>query len=450
MANLRDMEELLETIADQRMKEYMSEALACYMTSAYRGCIVLSYIALFDDIVAKLGQLAMVNSAARTILVEVEKRMKAQDVFENYLVEQLAKSNILSSLETSALAMIRDRRNKAAHPSGHAPSAEEARFIYSEAITKFLCNPQLVTTALVDEILLRLTNQNFFPNGDIDDVAAIVRHEIERLNAAAYPYLFHKLITMLDSGENPQKKNAFFFMNGLARHSESEQSVTDLFGRKLVMQKLDDEKYSTVILSCLTANPQIIEQLDEISIKRLQGALTRQVDNLTSSDYVKTMSHPSQFFNAFLQWSGVAKCQAWFGDRIEYYLRKYPYDIRVLTYMMQEPALYSQHVAVLMERASSSTYGIANEFAEKIVGMEAKLSELISPQDALKLILAILRAASWGAWGAQQLRDEQFNSIGSLKSKAKVFLATNDPELPEIFASYNVLNWEDAKERYFG
>jgi hypothetical protein len=32
------------------MIDYMREALACYHAGAYRGCIVMSYLALFDDL----------------------------------------------------------------------------------------------------------------------------------------------------------------------------------------------------------------------------------------------------------------------------------------------------------------------------------------------------------------------------------------------------------------
>jgi hypothetical protein len=74
MAHLTDMEELLATIPGSDIREYMREAMSCYMASAYRGSLVLSYIALFDDLLAKLAELANVNSTAKTIFVEARKR----------------------------------------------------------------------------------------------------------------------------------------------------------------------------------------------------------------------------------------------------------------------------------------------------------------------------------------------------------------------------------------
>ncbi|MEW5607110.1 hypothetical protein, partial [Pseudomonas juntendi] len=74
MAHLTDMEELIATISDAEIRDYMREAMSCYMAGAYRGSIVLSYIALFDDILVKLGELAKVNTVAKTISDEAFKK----------------------------------------------------------------------------------------------------------------------------------------------------------------------------------------------------------------------------------------------------------------------------------------------------------------------------------------------------------------------------------------
>lgn len=130
MAKLTDMEELASKIIDKNVQSYMREALTCYMTGAYRATIVLSYIALFDDILAKLDVLAKVNKKAKKIYDEVSKKRGNQEVFESDLINQLSSNNLLTSLDSTFLDILRQLRNKAAHPSGHKPSAEEARFIY--------------------------------------------------------------------------------------------------------------------------------------------------------------------------------------------------------------------------------------------------------------------------------------------------------------------------------
>jgi hypothetical protein len=116
------------------------------MASAYRGCIVLSYIALFDDLLAKLGELGKVNKLAKNIFDEASKKKSDQEVFESYLIDQLAVKNLLSELDTTFLSTLRVLRNKSAHPSGHEPSSEEARFIFFEVVSRFLSRPILSTT----------------------------------------------------------------------------------------------------------------------------------------------------------------------------------------------------------------------------------------------------------------------------------------------------------------
>ena len=83
MSTLADMEELLASISNKDMVDYMREALICYGASAYRGCIVMSYLALFDDLKLKLGELAKINGLAKTIWQEVERRSGNQEIFES-------------------------------------------------------------------------------------------------------------------------------------------------------------------------------------------------------------------------------------------------------------------------------------------------------------------------------------------------------------------------------
>lgn len=95
VAGLTDMEKLLSEISNKDFVDYMREAIACYNGGAYRGCIVMSYIALFDDIREKLGELAKVNSDAKIIWKDVEKRVGNQEVFESYMANQLKAKGLL-------------------------------------------------------------------------------------------------------------------------------------------------------------------------------------------------------------------------------------------------------------------------------------------------------------------------------------------------------------------
>ena len=189
MAHLTEIEELLARILGTDILDYMREAMSCYMAGAYRGAVVLSYIALFNDLLAKLGELANVNATAKTIFLEATKKKADQDVYESYLIDQLASKNLISGLDSSFLATLRALRNVSAHPSGHKPSPEEARFIFFENVDRFLSKPILSTTHLVDDLVTRLKNTNFFPSTSIADIRNVVGDELANLHDEAMPQL---------------------------------------------------------------------------------------------------------------------------------------------------------------------------------------------------------------------------------------------------------------------
>jgi len=54
------------------------------------------------------------------------------------MADQFHAEGFLSKAESKQLNIIRDMRNRAAHPSGAIPTAEEARFVYRAVIDDFL------------------------------------------------------------------------------------------------------------------------------------------------------------------------------------------------------------------------------------------------------------------------------------------------------------------------
>lgn len=112
--------------------------------------------------------------------------------------------------------MLRTLRNKAAHPSGHKPTAEEARYVYSETINRFLSKPVLSTTQVADQILSKLTNSYLFPTSNIQDHAIVVNEGVKNLHHDGYSYLLKKLIESLDNANEQIKLNAKRYLLGLS------------------------------------------------------------------------------------------------------------------------------------------------------------------------------------------------------------------------------------------
>ena len=294
MAHLTDMEELLASVESTDIRDYMREAMNCYMGSAYRGCIVFSYIALFDDLLAKLGELAKVNKEANKIHEEANKKKNDQEVFESYLIDQLATKSLLSGLDTAFLNTLRILRNKSAHPSGHRPSPEEARFIFFEVINRFLSKPILSTTQLVDELVSRLRNKNFFPSTQIFEIKEVVAEELVVLHEAAVPQLVSKLSINTTSSDSNISRNAGFFLSGLA--ALDRPSATEYIQKKIIQAKSDDSGYSILILRLLSSNGRLFKGVSKTCLSRLKNILSEQIDNVKASARDTRFSHPISVF----------------------------------------------------------------------------------------------------------------------------------------------------------
>jgi len=76
-------------VGDKDVANYLREALACYGAGAYRACIVLTHIALFDGIRRKVNALAPVNKICKSVSDEIEPLAAAQKVFEVPLIQKL-------------------------------------------------------------------------------------------------------------------------------------------------------------------------------------------------------------------------------------------------------------------------------------------------------------------------------------------------------------------------
>lgn len=65
MAVLADMEELITIVPERETADYLRQAFVCYGAGAYRARIVLTHIALFEGLRAKLHAVTPVKKAAR-------------------------------------------------------------------------------------------------------------------------------------------------------------------------------------------------------------------------------------------------------------------------------------------------------------------------------------------------------------------------------------------------
>jgi len=423
MAHLTDMEELLASVISGDVRDYMREAMNCYMSGAYRGCIVLSYIALFDDLLAKLSELGKVNSDAKIIYQEADKKKVGQEVFESYLIDQLGSKSLLSSLDAAFLNTLRTLRNKSAHPSGHKPSPEEARFIYFEVINRFLSQPILTTTQLVDEIVGRLKNKNFFPTSQIKDISEVVEEEIKSLHKEAYPQLIVKLTKELVSIDAEIAKNAGFFLTGLAHLDRPE--INDDLQKQVIQSKSDDADYHSLILRLVSSNGKLFKGINKASVKRFKNIYIERIDSVTASVSETQFSHPIAVFVSLAKVLSDEEIIGTFEKELEELYKSKPYSNYLLDSLADLPKTRSKYIEIIKKKAGSTAFDVANAFASSAGDIDGYLAKIITDEDAFQIVVAVLKAADWGAFDSQGLRKTKFAKTPNINDKAIKYITSN-------------------------
>lgn len=413
------MEELLGRIENKGVVDYMREATDCYHAGAYRACIVLSYIALFDDLAQKLHELARTNSTAKKISKDVKQRQSDQQVFETYMVDKLKSAKLITEAEESTLEQVRVCRNKAAHPSGVHASPEEARFIYFEVIDKFLSKRLLLTTQAVDALILRLSNANFFPTADIKETRSIVESELTSLHETVFPYLIEQLVEACNDSDRDTAKNAQRFIVGLSYLQRDD--LTPHIRKRLVKAKAESTDYRMVIVRAASANPTILDGYDAPSLIRIRSLLEAAIDESKASVAVTQLSHPVYLLGSLLDTFGEAKVFAEFAAIANKIVDKYRYTGSLVRRLAAAPELKKPWLEKLKEEAGSSTFETANRFAAKVPDIDGQLEGLIEPRDAFELAVAVCYAADRGAFTSQDLRSGRFLAVPKLREMALAF-----------------------------
>ncbi|WP_126283695.1 hypothetical protein [Burkholderia stagnalis] len=425
MAHLTDMEELVSSVQNGDIRDYMSESLSCYMAGAYRASVVLTFIALFDDIVAKLGELGKVNKKAKTIFEAATQKRTDQEVFETFLIDQLKANSLLTALDAGFLETLRTLRNKAAHPSGHHASPEEARFVFFEAVSRFLSKPILSTTQLADEVLNSLGDANIFPSTSINVITEVVKKELKNVHPQTYPYLISKLLEKTRASDVDTSKNARFFLTGLARTGDAD-AVTAL--KKYAIEKTAANKsYKDEIISLLCSNGALFADLDEITYQRIGVLISDQIEKIELTVEHTKFSHPAPLFVSLFASNSCDFVVKKLGAQYDAFLERFTYSAlfgsKILSYKEPRDLLLEK----LCLKAGSNDFTTANTFARHADDIEKLMGDALRPAEAFRLLVNVIRAAEIGAFAAMDLRNAHFGAVPKLRSRAIELLENNGP-----------------------
>lgn len=179
--SLVDIEAMALRCRSEQSKTYISEAILCYRSGAYRATIVSVWIAVIFDLVDKIRELAVAGeSKAVPIWQRYEgyiaqinggnpQGIKAALEFERDLI-QLCKDELelFGQQQMIDLQRLREDRHRCAHPSfqqigePYKPSAEQARLHLTNAVSHVLAQPPMQGKAQLAR-LLALISSNYFP-----------------------------------------------------------------------------------------------------------------------------------------------------------------------------------------------------------------------------------------------------------------------------------------------
>ena len=418
MNHLTDIEELIAKVKHQDVRPFITEAAMCYAAGAYRGAIVIAALALFDDLKRKINELAPINSAARVLNEEIKRKVASQEVYETFLTDQLAAIGIISTLEKGILDGIKGHRNKAAHPSGHNPSAEEARYVIHETVTTFLAKAELYTTQRADWVINSLKSDNFFPSNQIEDIKKVIREEIKALHSGVYHYLVEKVVSGITASSGKENNNLCLFIIGLAALTHENPELFNAVRRKFVERCVERTEFSIAILASIHANPRLILPESDSTFMRFSTMLSNAVPNIGTFVGVVTLGHPVALFSSLFNELGASFLGQNLANPLNSLIEHATFDGEVVKIATSIPTLKPAYVAKIQKRVGSSDFGIANNAAEKIVGIDQVLALGLDEFECLSVIFYIVRAARGNAWSAQRLANSHFPDLPAVKAKA--------------------------------
>lgn len=301
MAKLMDLEDILHEVKNKELIPSLREAVACYHASSFRACIMLSFNALVDDILIKLRYYKDVNDDAMKIYNDISFLIDNQTSFESQLIDRLVKAKIFTDLDGELYRTFQKFRHKSAHPSGYVPTAECARFIYTEIVRVFLSKESLQTTDRVEQLISDVAGGNFFISTNISERAGVVKNEISNIHPDTHPFLISK--TYQKFASVPDDDNHLYVNFLSALFAIDSPKINELIIKIVIKRNISKSKHEYLFTTLMSANPSAFDYIDEVVASKLIKNLRERVSESPKNISALQLSNP---FYCYLQISN--KC----------------------------------------------------------------------------------------------------------------------------------------------
>lgn len=173
--------------------------------------------------------------------------------------------------------------------------------------------------------------------------------------------------------------------------------------------------------------------MEPVTYDRLESVISERIDNVESSLEHTRFSHPSSVLKSILEGSGEDLLIDKFKNELVKFFEKNIFSSYFVAHMVGNPKVGDLYLGLAYKKAGSADFDTANHFSRNLNDVDSYLSKSLSGEQAFLLLANVFKAANYGAWGAQALRNSKFSST---------------PEIKEIATEYVKSNEEAAKEKY--
>ncbi len=210
---------------------------------------------------------------------------------------------------------------------------------------------------------------------------------------------------------------------GIATHDKL--ATISALQAKLIAPKADDNGYEDLITQVLSANGKIFVGLNETTVNRIRAVLAKKIADTTNAVSESKLAHPTTALISIAAAVAEGQFVTTFKSELEALFEKRAHSKFVVKLVQDKPSLLSLYFPLLLAKAGSSDYATANAFSNAVESLDQALSVLLSGEQAFELIIAIKKAASWGAWSATGVATAKFAGTPLLRANALSYVSAN-------------------------
>lgn len=177
---------------------------------------------------------------------------------------------------------------------------------------------------------------------------------------------------------------------------------------------------------CLvSSNGKVFLGLSKATISRLKQIISKQIDDVKAALSDTRFSHPVSFFVSLGKTIDDETLFTTFESELQMLFKKQPYSNYLISSLVGRTKTRQLYFEILKSKAGSSTFDVANSFANSLESIDEDLASLVSDREAFELLIAVLKAADCGAFGSQGLKRTKFASVPHIKRKASSYMNGN-------------------------